>query len=148
MPRKPRFWIRATALLAILVLLSACRRDDPEAALRAALDEVRTAIETRDAAALDAALAADFIGPEGLDAAGAERMARVSFRRYRDVGISLGPYELAMTETHATVRFDAVLTGGRGQVLPDAVRVYAVESGWRLEAGDWRLTSLHWTPRL
>ncbi|MCF7220321.1 nuclear transport factor 2 family protein [Marilutibacter chinensis] len=131
-----------------LLLAAGCRRDDPEAALLATLVDVQTALEKRDAAALGGALAADFVGPEGLDADGAERMARAMFLRYRNVDVSVGPPAVAMTGGHATVKFEAMLTGGQGRILPDAVRVYSIESGWRLEGDDWRLTSIHWEPRM
>jgi hypothetical protein len=53
-----------------------------------------------------------------------------------------------MQPGHATVRFEAALTGGSGNVLPDAARLYGVETGWRLDDGEWRLTSASWKPRL
>jgi len=53
-----------------------------------------------------------------------------------------------MQPRHATVAFDAALTGGSGRLLPDAARLYSVETGWRLDDGEWRLTSATWEPRL
>ena len=37
---------------------------------------------------------------------------------------------------------------GSGRLLPDAARLYSVETGWRLDDGEWRLTSATWEPRL
>jgi hypothetical protein len=49
---------------------------------------------------------------------------------------------------HATARFSAALSGGSGRLLPDAAQLYDVETGWREEDGEWRLTSARWTPKL
>jgi hypothetical protein len=70
------------------------------------------------------------------------------FLRYRSLGVHAGPLTVEMQPGHATVRFQAALTGGDGGVLPEAARLYDVETGWRLEDGEWRLVSVAWTPRL
>ena len=44
------------------------------------------------------------------------------------------------------VRFDAVVTGGAGTLLPQSGQVYDVTTAWRLEGGDWRLVSAEWSP--
>jgi hypothetical protein len=125
-----------------------CARTPPEQELREAMSALQVAIETRDAGRVDEWLADDFIGPEGLDRAGARRLAQAMFLRHRDVGANLGPIELMLQEDHATVRFSAALTGGSGTLIPDAARIYDVETGWRRDQGEWRLTSARWTPRL
>ncbi|AWV07247.1 nuclear transport factor 2 family protein [Marilutibacter maris] len=134
-------------LLVCLLVLSGCAREDPETALRSNLDTLQQALETRDAGALGDTLSAEFIGPDGMDAKAAERMAKGMFLRYRNVGVTVGPVSVGMGDGHATVGFDAVLSGGQGRILPDAARVYSVQSGWRLEGGEWRLTSIRWEPR-
>ncbi len=132
----------------VLVGLSACSSESPEARLERAVESLGDAIETRDAAGIEDWLAGDFIGPEGMDREGARRMAALMFLRYRDVGVVFGPARTEVSGSHATVRFEALLTGGSGQVLPDSAQAYAVESGWRLEDGEWRLTSVSWSTRL
>lgn len=135
------------ALLAVMSTVG-CAPTPPEQELREAMSAVQSAIEARDAGRMDEWLADDFIGPDGLDRAGARRLAQAMFLRHRDVGAKLGPVELALQEGHATVRFSAVLTGGSGALVPDAARIYDVETGWRRDDGEWRLTSARWTPRL
>lgn len=132
------------ALLAALVLLAACTRPTPEARLRGRLADLEHAIDARDAVALKGLLADDFIGPDGLDKAGAVRLAQGLFLRYRDVGVHAGPFDVKRTGAIATVRCDAVLTGGAGGPLPDTGRAYAVASDWRLQDGDWRLVAIEW----
>lgn len=143
--------LRACAVLASLVsllLLAACTRGDPETALRATVADLQAALEERDAAAMQQHLADDFIGNQGLDRDGARRMAAAYVLRHRDVGVSTGPLEVALADAHATVRFTAMLRGGSGRLLPDAAQVYDVETGWRLDDGEWKLASARWTPAL
>src|SRR5690606_17038193 len=66
--------------------------------------------------------------------------------RHRDLAVDTGPLRLELGEGHAVVRFTALLRGGSGGLLPDAARVYQVETGWRLEQGRWWLAGARWTP--
>ena len=135
-------------LALVMALCASCGRTDPEAALRGRVDAIAAAIEARDAAAMQRHLATDFIGNDGLDREGARRLAMGYVLRYRDLGVSLGPLEVEMAPAHATVRCKAVLRGGSGRALPDSARIYDVESGWRMEDGEWKLASVRWTPVL
>jgi hypothetical protein len=145
--RKTTRWWWLGPMLALL-LLSACAREAPEARLRARVATLQQAIAGHDAGGVRDALAEDFIGPDGLDRAGAVRLAQAMFLRYRSLGVHAGPLAVEMQPGHATVRFQAALTGGDGGVLPEAARLYDVETGGRLEDGEWRLVSVAWTPRL
>jgi hypothetical protein len=141
-----RLWLIAAVLL---VALCACTRTTPEQQLRDTVSSLQAGIETRDAGDIRAVLADDFVGPEGLDREGAVRMAQAMFLRHRDIGVTItGPLQVRMQPDHASVRFDVARSGGSGGVLPDTARLYSVETGWRLQDGDWRLTSAEWTPRL
>lgn len=134
------------ALLAFAALLAGCNRTPPEEALRARVAALEAAVDARDAGALRDFLADDFIGPGGMDDAGARRLAQGMFLRYRDVGTRLGPLAVELQDRHATVRFDAVVTGGAGALLPQSGQVYDITTAWRLEGGEWRLVSAEWTP--
>lgn len=134
------------ALLAFAALLAGCNRTPPEEALRARVAALEAAVDARDAGALRDFLADDFIGPGGMDEAGARRLAQGMFLRYRDVGTRLGPLAVELQDRHATVRFDAVVTGGAGALLPQSGQVYDITTAWRLEGGEWRLVSAEWTP--
>ncbi|HRP73580.1 MAG TPA: nuclear transport factor 2 family protein [Luteimonas sp.] len=148
-PGNGRFRILAVTMLACLVLLlAACSRTPPEEALRATVADMQSALEDRDAAAMQQHLAEDFVGNEGLDRDGARRLAALHFLRHRDIGVTAGPLDVQMTDTHATVRFTAMLRGGSGGALPDSARMYDVETGWRLVDGDWKLASARWAPVL
>jgi ketosteroid isomerase-like protein len=131
-----------------MALTVSCARTPPEQALREAVAGLQTAVETRDASALQDYLAEDFIGPEGLDRAGARRMATLYLMRHERVGVTMGPLDVSLQEPHATVRFTVALTGGGARLLPDSGRVYAVQTGWRLEGDEWKLTSATWKAQL
>ena len=136
--------VAAVALCAFLAMASACKRSTPEQALRRDLSALQAAIETRDAGAVRDFLAEDFIGNDGLDRDGARRLAALYFMRNDKVGVTVGSLDVAVQGDHATVRCAVVLTGGGGGLLPDSGRIRQVESGWRLEDGEWRMTSIAW----
>lgn len=140
---------RILALLLLGGLLAGCARTPPEQQLRESVAELQAALDARDADALGERLAADFIGPGGLDREGAQRLARLSFLRHREVGVRLGPLDVELLRSeHARVRFTAALSGGSGGLLPESAQVYQVDTGWRLEDGEWRLTSADWQAAL
>ena len=135
-------------IASLLLIFAGCARTPPEQALRETVSGLQAAIEARDAVAVHALLADDFIGPEGLDRNGARRLAQAMFLRYRGVGATIGPLEIVMQDQHARVRFDAVVTGGSGALLPESGQAYAVETGWRMEGGEWRLVNAQWGAKL
>lgn len=142
-------WRKHCLLIAsLLLVLAGCTRTPPEQALRDTMSQLQAAIEARDAAAVHVLLADDFIGPEGLDRNGARRLAQGMFLRYRGVGATIGPLEIVLQDQHAQVRFDAVVTGGSGGLLPESGQAYDVETGWRMEDGEWRLVNAQWRQKL
>lgn len=141
----PLAWL---SMLLAMVLLSGCSRSDPEEALRAAVEGLRQAVEARDPAAVQQFLAEDFIGNDGLDREGARRLATALMLRHREVSSTLGPLDVRIRDSHADVRFQAVLHAGTGSLLPDTAQAYDVQASWRLEGGDWRLYHVRWTPVL
>lgn len=135
-------------LVPMLLVLAACSHPAPEEALRKEVDAMRTAVEARDAGELSDGIAKDFIGPEGMDRKGATRLAQVVFLRNRDIGVTMGPLDVAMREGGATVKFTAALTGGSGGMLPASGQVYDVSTDWRQNGDEWELVAAEWTPKL
>lgn len=127
---------------------SGCARPSPEQALRERMDQLQSAIDARDAGAVEDVLAEDFVGNAGLDRRGARRLAAATFLRYREVGVRFGPVEVELHGERATARFTAVATGGSGGLLPERGQLYDVTTGWRREGDDWRITSADWKPKL
>jgi ketosteroid isomerase-like protein len=140
--------VRSIVLGACLLMQAACSRPAPEQALRDTIAQMQSAMEARDADALDEHVAEDFIGPDGMDRKDARRMAQLVFLRNRDIGATLGPLQVSMQGEHATVRFSAALTGGSGALLPDSAQVYEVTTGWRMRDDEWELVSAEWKPRI
>ncbi len=139
----------AVALMTCLAFAAACSRTTPEERLRETVSALQEAIDARDASAISELVAADFVGNEGLDREGARRLAAAVFLRHREIGAVLGPVDVSLSgDTHASVDFTAMVTGGGGGWMPESGQVYRVRSGWRVEEGEWRLTSAEWTPQL
>jgi hypothetical protein len=135
----------AALVAASLLLAGGCAKQAPEAAVRAQLQALQGAIDARDAGAVHALLADDFIGNDGLDKRGARQLAAGVFLRYRDVGARLGPVEVELRgDADAIARFTVLATGGSGGFLPERGQVYAVQTGWRRVDGEWRLRSAQW----
>lgn len=129
----------------LLALAAGCARTPPEQALRDQIAALQAAIEDRDARAVRESLAEDFIGEAGLDREGARRLAAVYFLRNAQIGMTIGPLDIALQDEHATVGCTVVLTGGSGGLLPESGRLYNVETGWRLHGDEWRMTSATWS---
>lgn len=126
------------------LLLVGCARAPAEQRLREALSGLQNAIEAREVGQAIDFVADDFIGRDGLDREGARSLLRLQVLRHQQLGLSFGPYEIALQGERATVRFTAVATGGSGAMLPESARVWQVETGWRDEQGQWRLISADW----
>src|SRR5688500_18904073 len=145
---RTRHWSAWVVVGMISLIMAACSKTPPEQALRDAVAGLQAAVEARDASAMQSFLAEDFIGPDGLDRDGARRMAALYLMGHDSIGTTVGPLAVQMQEDHARVDFTVALTGGSGRLLPESGQVYAVRSGWRIEDGDWEMTSVSWEPEL
>lgn len=136
------------AVLGTLVLgLSGCRKEPPEQALRNTIAAMETAAEAHDNDALFEPIAEDFAGSEGMDRQAFRRYVTFTGMRSKSIGVQLGPLEVKLYDQRATVSFTAALSGGEG-LLPSRVQVYDVDTGWRLDDGEWKLISAKWKPQL
>ena len=78
---------------------------------------------------------------------GAKQLAAGVFLRHREIGARLGPVTVEPRgEREAIARFSVLATGGSGGLLPEQGQVYQVQTGWRLQDGDWKLLNASWTP--
>ena len=141
--------IARIAALACALALAACARPSVETAVRAQVQALQTAIDARDAGAVQDLLADDFVGNDGLDRRGARQLAAGVFLRFRDVRARIGPVQVeARGPDEAIARFTVLATGGSGGLLPEQGQLYRVDTGWRRVDGEWRLLSASWTPKL
>jgi hypothetical protein len=134
----------AGLVLCALMVVSACHRDSPEAALRAQLQEMQSAAgEGRMGDFMDG-VTDDFVGNGGMDRAALHNLLRMQ---------ALGKSNMSATTVQwqgneAIVRFDALLAGGSGRFVPDSAQTYSITSGWRIESGEWRVYYAQWEPGL
>ena len=133
--------------LVFALALSGCRREPPEQALRNTIAAMEAAAEAQDNDALFAPIAEDFTGSEGMDRQTFRRYVTFAGMRARSVNASLGPIDVKLFGDRASASFTVALTGGAG-LLPDQAQVYEVDTGWRLQDGEWKLISAKWKPRL
>lgn len=126
------------------MVLSACAAPPDEAALRARIDGLQAAIESRDAEILLDAVDPGFGGPNGMDRDGLRRYATLMLLRQQNVGVVIGPVEVEIHGDRAAARFDAVVTG-TNRFLPEGVQARRVETVWRRDGGDWVLVNADWS---
>lgn len=142
---------RACGLLAsVAVLLAGCAREPAEQRLRATIAAIETAVEARAAGDIIEHVASDFVGGGGevgsMDRRQLHALLRGVLLRHRDIGVLLGPLDLTLHgEDRATVRVQALVTGGAGGLLPSSGRRIEIDSGWRLDGADWRCISARWS---
>lgn len=144
--------IRPTAYLLLLLAqlaLIACTPPTPaEEGVREALRKLALAIEERDTGEVMGALREDFrnIGSGGpMNKKDARRLVMAVFYRHQDISVNLANVRIeadGMNQDRAVARFNALVTGGRGGVIPEEARLYRVESVWEREGNDWRLKEL------
>lgn len=135
------------ALVLAMATLCGCSTEPAEQRLRATIGDMEAAVESGDVGGFLAGVSSDFNGNGGeYDRRRLHAMLRAISLRHRDVGVVLGPLDITLHgDDRATVGVDAVVTGGSGGLLPESARRLRVDSGWRLEGGDWRCISARWT---
>lgn len=136
-------WLMAIALLA----LAACSRGDDETRLRQALERMETAVEERRPGDFVDFVAEDFTSADGtLDRTGLHNLLRAQVLRHARIEVVLAAPDIEIQGDRATIAVTATLSGGDGGWLPERGAVYAITSGWRREAGQWRCVNAQWRP--
>jgi hypothetical protein len=139
--------LRALLAAALLALSAACQKTPPEQALRETIAKMQAAGEARDVDALFAPIAEDFAGSEGMDRKAFRQYVTLMSLRSKSVGVTLGPIDVKLYGERASASFTAAIRGGPG-FLPDQAQVYAIDTGWRMDGGEWKLISATWKPQL
>lgn len=131
----------ASAGLALLGALSACRSDKPEDQVRKAFETCRAAVEAGDAAAATAPLDPAFRGPDGMDKATARLFLMGTFRQ-EEVGVTVLRNDVSVRGSEALQEVDLVLTGRSGGLLPQDASHRGFQLRWRKSGREWRVTDL------
>ncbi len=132
------------AVLLLSQVLLGCSRAPDEAALRQTIADMQAAAEERSPAGVVDHIAADFGGSDGLDRERLRRLLQAQMLANASVGATIGPISIERVGDRATARFSLVLTGGSGRFVPERGRAYRIESGWRIEDGEWKVYYADW----
>ena len=151
-PRRRGAGFFASALTAalcafLLLLMVGCHHEPPEQALRSTISRMQAAAEAHDTDALFGSIADDFAGSDGMDRTAFRRYVTFMGMRNQKIGVQLGPLDVKLFGDRATVSFTAAISGGAGW-MPEHAQVYQVDTGWRLDGGDWKLISAKWKEQL
>jgi hypothetical protein len=139
---------RRSALLTLSssFLLAACARDDPQASLEAAAQQLQDHIEAKNTRAVMHMLHSRFRAQAELDREWAQKTMSLLFLRYPNVKVvavtrrsQVDPDTPLSGQTEAQV----LLSGAQG-LIPERVAPYAITLRWRRESDDWKLLDLEW----
>jgi hypothetical protein len=139
---------RRCALLALSssLMLAGCARDDPQASLEAAVQQLQDHIEAKRTGAVMDMLHPRFRAQAELDREWAQKTMTLLFLRYPNVKVvavtrrsRVDPATPLTGQTEAQV----VLSGAQG-LIPERVAPYAINLRWRREGDDWKLLDLEW----
>ncbi|MCP9340035.1 hypothetical protein [Stutzerimonas xanthomarina] len=139
-------WKLATAALAITLLLVGCGRDDPEAALQAAVETLQNRIENKDTSQLLDVVHTEFSANRELDRDWVRRTAALMFLRHRSVSVIALNNRSWIDPTYPDKGYSEAqiaLTGAEGW-LPQRLGHYDVRLEWWLTDGEWQLARLNW----
>ncbi|MFC3656237.1 nuclear transport factor 2 family protein [Xanthomonas hyacinthi] len=129
----------------LLLAVPGCQRDSAQQRLRKDIAAMQEAVEEhrlRDAMAM---VADDFAGEAGMDRAALHNLVCAQFLANGRIGANTGPLSIQLRGDDATVRFDALVSGGDGRLVPERMQRYAVVAGWRAQDGRWRLRHAQWS---
>lgn len=140
-------WLAMPWLLALV--LAACARPPAEQRLRETVAAMQTAVEAREPRDFLRHVSADFTGNAGqVDREGLHNLLRAVVLRNERIGVVLGPAEIELGGDRARLRLSVTLTGSAGGLIPERGAVYAIDSGWKQDGGEWRCISATWEQKL
>lgn len=134
------------AALALLMTLVGCGRDDPEAALQQAAEQLQATLENKQIGDLMELLHADFQAQRQYDEEWARRTATLMFLRHRNVRVIALSQRSWVDPTYPDRgHTEAQVTlAGAESLLPQQAGHYQVRLEWRQEQGEWQLARLEW----
>lgn len=134
------------AMLFAAALPAACTRDDPQAALEAAVQRLQDALEARNTGAVMEMLDRGFLAQRENGRDWAQRTMTLLFLRHSTVKVVALSRSSRIDAKARHVGFteaQVVLVGADG-LLPERAAPYAVTLRWQREGGDWKLLNLEW----
>ena len=137
----------ALPLLMFCALMAGCgAKDDPQAALEAAVQRLQENLEAKKTGAVLEQLHPEFSAQQSFDRDWAKRTMTLLFLRHKNVQVIalsktswLDPTYSEKGHTEAQV----ALIGAEG-LIPDSARHYSVKLEWWREGDEWKLARLAW----
>lgn len=133
--------------LSLTFLLVGCGpREDPQAALEAAVQQLQDNIEAKRTGAVMDQLHGDFLARQELDREWAKRTMMLLFMRHKNIKvIALGKSSWidSAVSSKGYTEAQVALTGAEG-LIPDSARHYSVKLEWWLDDSEWKLARLDW----
>ena len=142
-------WPMKRAFVALLVLIAACHRTPDDQRIRESIAAMQQAVAAGSPRDFMAYVSNDFTGNDGsVDREGLLNILRVEVLRNEHANATLGPIDVDLQGSRATVHVTVTLTGGSGGLLPEHGSIYAITSGWRREGSDWLCYNAAWEQKL
>ena len=136
-------------LVVVALALAACARAPAEQRLRDTVAAMQAAVEAREPRDFLRHVSADFTGNAGqVDREGLHNLLRAVVLRNERIGVVLGPPDIELTGDRARLRLSLTLSGSAGGLIPERGAVYAIDSGWKQDGGEWRCISATWEQKL
>jgi hypothetical protein len=126
--------------------LTACSKDDPQAALEAAAQQLQDHLEAKDSGAVFDMLDPQFRAKDEFDRDWARKTMALMFLRYANVKViavtrssRIDPPGSPIGVTEAQI----VVTGAQG-LIPERASPYTVQLRWQRDGKEWKLRDLQW----
>jgi len=140
---------RQFALLLVVpfILLTGCgAKDDPQASLEAAVQQLQDNLQAKNTGAVLAQLHPQFAAQQAFDRDWARRTMALMFLRHNNVRVIALGKSSRLDPTYSEKghsQAQVALTGAEN-LIPDSARHYGVKLEWWREGDEWQLARLSW----
>jgi hypothetical protein len=136
------------ATLFLLIFTAACSRSSSnEEALRGRVEEMKIAIENKDASGFMKHVAPTFKGASDetgeMDREALRRLVTGTLFVYPKIKVATTVREIKVTDESAQMLIEAIATAGEN-VLPDQARHFSFDAQWSRTGQTWQLTRAKW----
>lgn len=138
---------RSAVLLVLTSAAGGCGKNDPQAMLEAAVQNLQDTLEARKTSAVLDQLHSKFRAQGDLDRDWARQTMTVVFLRFasiRVVAVTRSSRLDSVASHKGYTEAQVLVTGAQG-LIPNEAAPYGVALEWRLEGPDWKLFDLRWT---
>jgi len=140
--------ITAAALIA-LFFLPACHKDTEQDRVKKVVTEIQKAAGEKEVKTVLGHLSKTYRDPQGYDYDGIRGLLLYYFFRHQKVSVFIPSLDITVAGSSANAVFQAVLSGGNkidspGDIIPEALGMYAFDVSFVKESGEWKVTSAAW----